>query len=75
MRYFLLVYDRRHGEIVEEGRFDDEAEALKQRFELEERHGFASGLEVVVLGAEPREALEVTHARYFKSLGELLAMS
>ncbi|MGH9132059.1 MAG: hypothetical protein ACRDWV_10425 [Acidimicrobiales bacterium] len=73
MRYFLLVYDRRRGQIVEESDFEHEPDALKERFAVEERLGFSSGLEVVVLGAESREALRLTHARYFQSADELLA--
>lgn len=71
MRHFLLVYDRRAGRIVHEQAFGDVKDALAERFRMERLHRANGDIEVVVLSAESREALERTHARYFRTLSEL----
>ena len=71
MKHFLLVYDRRAGVILREEVFDDASEALKERFRAERLHRAEPDIEVVVLGAESRQALLRTHARYFLTLSEL----
>ncbi|MGH8905933.1 MAG: hypothetical protein ACRD0K_05345 [Egibacteraceae bacterium] len=74
MRYFLLVYDQLKGEVLEFQEFQDHErlEALAARFEREAQTLRQTHIEVVVLGAESREALERTHARYFKSPRQIL---
>jgi hypothetical protein len=65
MRYFLLVFDRQQGRLIGDVKeFSDSGEAVRARFahEIEFRDG---NVEVVVLGASSREALENTHSRYF----------
>lgn len=65
MRYFLLEYDRPNRCLVTEPReFADHAEALKARLHAEIDR-LNPDIEVVVVGAESWEALEVTHSRYF----------
>lgn len=71
MRHFLLVYDRPRGQIVHERIFEDVKEALAERFRMERQHRSDRDLEVVVLSADSREALQRTHARYFRTLSEL----
>ncbi|HEX7165793.1 MAG TPA: hypothetical protein VF230_02315 [Acidimicrobiales bacterium] len=71
MRYFLLVYDRSKGVLLSEEEFESEDRALDERFEVEKR--IPDDVEVVVLGAESREALQKTHSRYFTPLRDLLA--
>jgi hypothetical protein len=73
MRYYLVVYDRSTGTILELKEFEEgsRAEALKQRFARELEEVANSDIEVVVLGAASRNALVHTHSRYFKSLREL----
>lgn len=71
MQHFLLVYDRRAGEIVHEELFGDVKDALAERFRMERLHRTNPDIEVVVLSAESRDALERTHARYFRTLSEL----
>jgi hypothetical protein len=72
MGYYLVVYDRSTG-AVEVEEFTDQQQdlALHRRFEYEREQRNRSEVEVVVLGAESREALERTHARYFKTVQEL----
>jgi hypothetical protein len=72
MSYYLVIYDRSTG-AVEVEEFTDQQQdlALHQRFVRERQHRSDPDIEVVVLGGESREALERTHARYFKSVQEL----
>jgi hypothetical protein len=75
MRQFLLVYDQLAGKLLEMREFS-EAErsfALEERFRVEREFAMRSQVEVILLGANSREDLEKTHARYFRSVGELAA--
>lgn len=66
MKYFLLVYDRPRGELVETPQeFADHLEALDARFERENADPNPDH-EVIVLGGESLESLVDTHARYFR---------
>jgi hypothetical protein len=76
VKYFLLVFNRASGELIDEIREFDEAQAsvaLRARFsrELQERDN--PDVEVVVLGAADRDNLETTHSRYFGGRKELSA--
>jgi hypothetical protein len=74
MIYFLLVFDRAHRELIGEiEEFADADEAVRARFAKEASLAGLQGVEVVVLGAESREALENTHSRYFGTPRELAA--
>jgi hypothetical protein len=74
MRYFLVVYNRSTG-TVEVKNFDagQRQQALEERFARELAERERPEVEVVLLGADSRAQLEKTHARYFKSVGELAA--
>lgn len=66
MTYYLLVFNRRHGELVREiQEFADQRVAMAERLRLEIENKHNPDLEIVVLGAESREAMENTHSRYF----------
>lgn len=73
MKSFLLVYDRLAGELLETLVFSgsERDEALRQRFEREQRYCTDPNIEVVVVTAASREVLEHTHGRYFKTIEEL----
>jgi len=72
MRYYLIVFDRSTSRLVEEVReFADRNEALGARFAREQIERHNASIEVVVLGAESRQALERTHSRYFGDVGKL----
>lgn len=75
MRYFLVVYDQRAGRLLELDEFgaEERAEALRQRFAREALELDNPSIEVVVLGAESRNALRRTHGRYFQTAAELAA--
>ncbi|GIE92665.1 hypothetical protein [Paractinoplanes rishiriensis] len=77
MKYFLLVYDRRAGQLLAETEFDDHAVAVKERFRVERAAAWRAerpeaDVEVVVLGAASAAVIRRTHARYFKSAGQIL---
>jgi len=71
--HFLLVYDQAAGRVlhIQEFADADRGAALDRRFELEREHAADPNLEIIVLSAADREALEATHARYFKDVQEL----
>jgi hypothetical protein len=75
LKYFLLIYERPTGRILEQRTYaeDEQVQAQKERLarELQERE--RPDIEVVLLGAESLEALKKTHGRYFKTMKELLA--
>ncbi len=70
--YFLLVYNRRQGCLLDERVFTDRHEALTSRFAAERQYPPATDVEVVVVAASSREALAKTHGRYFKSTEALI---
>jgi len=74
VRYYLITYNRGAGRVEKLVPFGEteRAEALRQRFELEQARRNDSNIEVVVIGAESEEVLRVTHARYFKTPQELV---
>jgi hypothetical protein len=64
--YYLLVFSRRRGELVREiEEFTDQRVAMTERLRLEIENKQNPDLEIVVLGAESRTAMENTHSRYF----------
>lgn len=74
MSFFLLIYDRAAGKLVEPVReFSDEEResALQARFDRELTERERPDIEVVLLGAESLDAVRATHSRYFKSIDEL----
>jgi hypothetical protein len=71
VKYFLVVFDRRRRLLEEVQEFADSDVAVRARFEREAHLHGQSDIEVVVLGAASREALENTHSRYFGSVREL----
>jgi hypothetical protein len=68
---YLVIYNRRAGEIVRRGRFETAAAALEARFAAEHEFCDEPDIEIVVLGAESWAALYGTHSRYFKGVQEL----
>jgi hypothetical protein len=71
MKHFLVVYDRRRGRVVRLQDYNVADQALTARFEAEREYSDQPDIEVVVLGAESRQALAHTHSRYFKDVREL----
>jgi hypothetical protein len=73
---FLIEYKRDEGRIVTFKSFEDSerGEAQESRLELElDLNKRGVDREVVLLGAASEAAIRLTHARYFKSLEELVS--
>ena len=73
---FLIHYNRIAGEIVKLKEFDDSERSIAAdaRLALElELVGKKDGNEVCLLEARSKEALRLTHRRYFESLRTLTA--
>jgi hypothetical protein len=66
---FLLVFDRKTMTITSLRVFDDGEEAVRAYTELERVNWGRDDLEIVLLGADSIETLEVTHAHYFGPVG------
>lgn len=71
MWHYLVIYNRRAGEIVRRRRFQAGGAALAARFEAEREFREEPDIEIVVLGADSWDALKHTHSRYFKGVQEL----
>ncbi len=69
--YFLLVYNRREGRLLEQRSYEDHERerAIQERFSLERDERMNPDIEVVLLSAESREELKKTHSRYFEQWG------
>lgn len=73
MPQFLVVYNQLTGEVeLQEYADDAREEALERRFALELEHRLDPHIEVVLLGARSEDVLRRTHARYFKTVRELV---
>ena len=75
MSHFLIVFDRASSRLLSEQCFDDHRQALEARFRTERMHRTDPDIEVVVLSAESKEALRLTHARYFQSMSSLASVA
>lgn len=71
MQHYLMIYDRRRGQIVRHQHYRAANLALKARFDAEREFGDQPDIEIVVLGAESWDSLRRTHSRYFKDVHEL----
>lgn len=73
MPQFLIVYNQNTGDVTVD-RFEDDARELAQarRFALESQHRLEPHIEVVLLGARSEAVIRRTHARYFKTVRELV---
>lgn len=81
MSLFLIVYDRSSGATDLRGTYpqDQASEAVRDRFALERelaasKDADRSDTEVVILSGESIDEVKRTHARYFGSVQDLLAV-
>ncbi|MEU9400576.1 hypothetical protein [Streptomyces sp. NPDC048242] len=63
--YFLLTYDRRHGKLLGNRRFKDEAQASAVYAATEAHFRGNEAVEVVLVGADSEQTLRHTHGHYF----------
>jgi hypothetical protein len=71
MKQYLVIYNRRSGEIVRHRQFIAVDSALAARFTAEREFRDDPDIEVVVLGADSWVALRRTHSRYFSGVQDL----
>lgn len=75
MNYYLIVYDRIRGEVLEEHEYPakdaDLAWALREK--LVSDTIIDPNVEVVLLRSRSRADLAKTHARYFKSVKDIVS--
>jgi hypothetical protein len=73
MPQFLIVYNQLTGDVNVTPFTDEERDvAREQRFALEREHRLDPHIEVVLLSARSEDVVRQTHARYFKSVRELV---
>jgi len=75
VNYYLIVYDRHKGEILERADYPekDRDRAFADRLrKMLDRRG-QDDVEVVLFGADSFDDLKKTHSRYFQSSEEILA--
>jgi hypothetical protein len=68
MQHFLVIYNRREGQIVRRRAYWGAPEALHARFSAEREFTGQPDIEVVVLGGESWLSVQRTHSRYFNSV-------
>jgi hypothetical protein len=71
LHHFLLIYDLRAGQLVEQldlGEDGDAAAAEYSRREAEYRH--REGFEIVLVGADSIDTIRETHSHYFNGTDE-----
>lgn len=73
MKHFLVVFDRRRGQILRKQEYARSGEALRARFRAEDENPDRQNVEIVVLSAESEDDLHLTHSRYFRSVGGIAA--
>ena len=74
VQHYLIVYDRKACRLISMRVFPDDQRRLagEERLKLELEHRLNPDMEIIVVSSTSREVLEVTHSRYFKTVGELL---
>lgn len=66
MQHFLLVFDHDLGRLVEEKHFGtDGATALAAYADKESQHAGNRRMEIVLIGSDSIETVQVTHANYY----------
>ncbi|MCL4836456.1 MAG: hypothetical protein KJ058_00635 [Thermoanaerobaculia bacterium] len=72
LNHFLILYNVRKGQLVEAREFgEDVQQAIEEYAVLEREYRDRAdhlNFEIVLIGADSRETLEVTHSRYFTAV-------
>jgi hypothetical protein len=71
VKYYVLVYDRSKGRVLEDREHVERERALEDRARAIALHIAEPTVEVVLLGATSREELMRTHSRYFQTVEEI----
>lgn len=73
MNHYLIVFDRSESRLLSIEECSSSSEAMRARFRAESVHRGDPRIEIVVLGARSKDALHVTHARYFEQIRDMAA--
>lgn len=63
--HFLLVFDHSKGELAHMEQFRDADEAVAAYSAKEHECAGVEGIEIVLIGSDSLETVELTHANYF----------
>jgi hypothetical protein len=70
LNHFLVVFNLREEALVDFSEFGSDVDRATEAYAEKEREyrnrGDRDDFEIVLVGADSRETLEVTHSRYFK---------
>jgi len=70
IQHFILVFDRHAGRKVEELHFGtDREKAIVKYEELEAQYRDAAEMDIVLIGSDSIETVQVTHSTYFGTPG------
>lgn len=67
MVHFLLAYDHAAGELLHQDTFHDANKAAAAYAQAEERYRGNDDMEIVLVGADSIETIQITHGQYFAS--------
>lgn len=68
IQHFLLVYDRRLDELVEQREFGEDGDSALRAYREAERRAALNGdkqLDIVLVGSDSIETVKATHGNYF----------
>ena len=66
IRHFLLVFDHRHGSLLETTEFGTDSEAAVTAYARKEQEFQGqTAIEIVLIGSDSLDTVRVTHANYF----------
>ena len=66
IQHFILVFDRSAGHLVDQIPFGVEAKSAVRKYEeLEEQYRHNPCMDIVLVGSDSIETVQVTHANYF----------
>lgn len=69
IQHFLLVFDHRKDELIDEIPFGEDAQAATAKYgELEKQYRDESTIDIVLVGSDSIESVKVTHANYFSGM-------
>lgn len=63
--HFLLVYDLKAGRLLSQERFLEGGKAAAAYADCERQHQGDDDIEIVLVGADSIETIQVTHGQYF----------
>ena len=68
IKNFLLVFDREKGELIQQRDFGADVEAAVEEYQrLERAHRTDRRYDIVLVGSDSIESVQVTHASYVRS--------